>query len=1438
MAALVELDRFLDLLASEGYGVGVRERAIAHALIGKLIAQGSLGDNPGEWQTILRPLLSRSVDEQRGFAAAISRFRTMEPPGLSSSPNKRANQEKKSDSRRPPARWSSYGWVVAIVGAAIVGLCIWLIPPGKPPDRISTSESKQIAAPPKIESAAAVPRPIYVPNGSFEIPQTSPSGPLIAEEWRWFRWISGIVATLSALLLAWWAWKRSRQSVYLQNVRTDEEIEEHMLRDRDKTSVTPAPAKLLPVTRLLRQRVAGLRGQLDVKQTIRATSQNAGVITALFRALQQTPEYLVLIDELSSSDHQARYHSAFVAALQKYGVSADVYYFAESPANGCWRSVESKQNHAQTRMSFSTLANRHSGHRLLMFGDASALLDSITGKFHEWTRELRAFPLKAWFSPIPIASWSDAELSADRLGFLVLPAQAEALDTLAEWFASTRAFLKVDQDWPGEYPAMLRHEALVWAAREAAPPAGEVAQLIAQLRTYLGEPRFRWLSACAVFPVLSWPLTVALGRLLTHDGPTFVRGIAALGALPWFRYGRIPEWLRLELISRIAPDDEKKIHELVQAKLNSALVDSQGETIARISIKKRLSAWFRRNRGLARDALMVGFLEKGMLPGLAQRLPERLKRAFFHNGQMLKGVRPWLPVTSVAFALLGTFGATDFAARFFAVETGQPPLITVLKGHQGRVWYATFSPDGKQIVTASADKIARLWGSDGTLIAELKGHQDVVWQAAFSLDGKQIVTASADMTARLWASDGTPIAVLKGHQGNVVQAAFSPDGKQIVTASYDETARLWASDGTPITVLKGHQDVVWQAAFSPDGKQIVTASGDKTARLWTSDGTPITVLNGHQGHVAQATFSPDGKQIVTASEDKTARLWASDGTLTAELKGHQDVVLQAAFSLDGKQIVTASEDKTARLWASDGTLTAELKGHQDVVWQAAFSLDGKQIVTASADKTARLWASDGTPIAVLKGHQDTVIQVAFSTDGKQIVTASGDKTARLWGEVGGLPVNIAACSEDPTQSWRAVELADSLSLIRRDGKNVYAPAVYGLQAWATVGLVSENSPVLSVSGITETQSIKDVTAWVSRITGGQAEAVVSSPNVRKFININFCRSPSPDANRQRPEPPALAARTGLEPQPSSEKLFADLRFDVFWCESSPAKAREQARSMLPILAALGVPANQARIRKWSIAQNAPLGFRADGFEIRYDRASESERRAAETIAANPRAAAIGKWRAVPIALNTSGYLSLFVCPSLPSQTTGNDATKNSTSTSVPTIKPNASPLTLPRINESANKNDLSANGKSTSSGAGTLSSNRIDVGTVPIAPSERPAVSAPNEARNVTQKPARTVLLETKEYQSAQMPSGIGRAFSPEYELCNETVSERVKIVEHKFRLVGDRSCGAFAECRVKSSSPERICYGFKLQGHDEWIPPKPAFSQGILTVTYERAAP
>ena len=187
--------------------------------------------------------------------------------------------------------------------------------------------------------------------------------------------------------------------------------------------------------------------------------------------------------------------------------------------------------------------------------------------------------------------------------------------------------------------------------------------------------------------------------------------------------------------------------------------------------------------------------------------------------------------------------------------SGQARLHAVKErfDHPGRVWAATFSPDGKTIVTGSADNTARLWNAaTGQPIGEPLGHQTVVKAVAFSPDGKTIADGQLRHgTVRLWdAATGQPIGPPLRTQAGVDAVAFSPDGKTILTGSYDKTARLWdAATGQPIGPPLRHQGAVYAVAFSPDGKTILTGSADRTARLWDADtGRPIGEPMTHRTH--------------------------------------------------------------------------------------------------------------------------------------------------------------------------------------------------------------------------------------------------------------------------------------------------------------------------------------------------------------------------------------------------------------------------------------------------------------------------------------------------------------------------------------------------------------------------------------------------------------
>jgi WD40 repeat protein/tRNA A-37 threonylcarbamoyl transferase component Bud32 len=397
----------------------------------------------------------------------------------------------------------------------------------------------------------------------------------------------------------------------------------------------------------------------------------------------------------------------------------------------------------------------------------------------------------------------------------------------------------------------------------------------------------------------------------------------------------------------------------------------------------------------------------------------------------------WNTDTGKRLVRLKLSGAWD--ARFQEPGPGSPPSLTFLAEYR----MASFSPDGRRVVTAFGecpDFTARVWDADtGQELTVLRGHEGPVGAAHFSPDGKWIVTAALDKTARIWeARTGKAVQVLRGHSGAVSSAAFSPDGRRVLTVGegrhYSFTpaggylpgalnvdtwercaGRIWeTATGKQVAVLQwpqGVNGVARRAAFSPDGRWVVTAGWrylsstfgpakhSGVPRVWDgATGKEVRLLEGPQGPgVSTFAFSPDGGRLVTAGADHTATVWdLNTGKELAMLRGHEGPILATAFSADGRHIATTAADRTARLWEAPAGRPA---GRQWLALaRAALSPDGRLLVGISGDKVVLQDVATGNEVRSLRqierlhfsnGSMDDVPPALhFSPDGRRVLVLS------------------------------------------------------------------------------------------------------------------------------------------------------------------------------------------------------------------------------------------------------------------------------------------------------------------------------------------------------------------------------------------------------------------------------------------------------------------
>jgi WD40 repeat protein/tRNA A-37 threonylcarbamoyl transferase component Bud32 len=337
--------------------------------------------------------------------------------------------------------------------------------------------------------------------------------------------------------------------------------------------------------------------------------------------------------------------------------------------------------------------------------------------------------------------------------------------------------------------------------------------------------------------------------------------------------------------------------------------------------------------------------------------------------------------------------------------------LKVRVSHKAPVRTATFSPDGKKLLTAGSDHIVQQWDvATGRPVGPAMDHEDTAEFAVYSPDGKTILSGGGNKTqhALLWdAADGKPIGKPMSHGSQVRTAVFSPDGKLVATASFDKTARIWsAATGEPVSPPLPHENLVMAVAFSPDSESLLTASGDHTAVIWrVQTGKPRLKMI-HPGAVWTAAYSPDGKTALTGCWDKgyTTCLWDTATAQQLATMQHTNLPWIVAFSPDGKMAVSADFDGFGYLLdvAARKVVGSRLH-HQGQIFAVAFSPDGRRVATAGIDKIARVWdATTGQPVGSPLAHSEAVFSVAFSPDNRLLATCSKDLTAAIW-QIAGQP---------------------------------------------------------------------------------------------------------------------------------------------------------------------------------------------------------------------------------------------------------------------------------------------------------------------------------------------------------------------------------------------------------------------------------------------------
>jgi WD40 repeat protein len=227
------------------------------------------------------------------------------------------------------------------------------------------------------------------------------------------------------------------------------------------------------------------------------------------------------------------------------------------------------------------------------------------------------------------------------------------------------------------------------------------------------------------------------------------------------------------------------------------------------------------------------------------------------------------------------------------------------------------TPDGRTVVSCSADGTARVWDLDsGETRYILNAHNVAPKTVAIGPDGAIAALGYEDYAVRLWDLNGELRSILSGHRGDALCVAFSKSGARLVSGSHDAKVLVWdPQQDEPLRVIDGRPGDVLCVALNAEGTRALIGA-ENGLRLWDPIlGEEIAELAGHSAPVTGAAFGPDGV-AASCSMDGSNRLWDINRRRAYQvLTHHKGPVIAVVFTPDGRVLLSASEDGTLSAWS-------------------------------------------------------------------------------------------------------------------------------------------------------------------------------------------------------------------------------------------------------------------------------------------------------------------------------------------------------------------------------------------------------------------------------------------------------------------------------------------------------------------------------------------
>jgi WD40 repeat protein len=351
------------------------------------------------------------------------------------------------------------------------------------------------------------------------------------------------------------------------------------------------------------------------------------------------------------------------------------------------------------------------------------------------------------------------------------------------------------------------------------------------------------------------------------------------------------------------------------------------------------------------------------------------------------------------------FASAGFDGKVFIYDGISSDLVGEVgsPAHSGGVYGVSWSPDGKQLLTASGDKTAKLWDvetrqvvSEFVLGSTVEDQQvSCLWQ------NEHLLTVSlSGFINYLDVNNPTkPLRVVKGHNKPITVLELNEDRSVIFTGSHDGNVTRWTADSGENDRIEGVGHGNQINGMRVNGDTLYTCGIDDSLKQIDIE------KNTYKGQDLKLGSQPRGMDIL---KEKNIAVTASVNEITVAQDNRKLSTLKVTYepssvsvSPRGHVAVGGAMDNKVHLYELKGTDLAPLQelDHLGAVTDVAYSPDDNYLVACDAHRKVVLYSVPEYKLATNQEwgfHNARVNSVAWSPDSLLVASGSLDTSIIIW----------------------------------------------------------------------------------------------------------------------------------------------------------------------------------------------------------------------------------------------------------------------------------------------------------------------------------------------------------------------------------------------------------------------------------------------------------